>query len=123
MIKVEYKPQSGYLQSTYEGDIKKEDLIEYIDSTRLNKSYPRKLKILTDSTKANMILSKSDLKEVIKANMKSLMEYDFIMDAIITLNPKETAFSLLYREMSSTKKYKFEVFTTKEAAEKWLSVF
>jgi len=121
MIKVEYKPQEGYLHSIYDGDITKDDLINYIDATRLNKSYPRKLKILTDSTKANMLLSKADLELVIEANYKSLEQYDYIYDAIITSNPKETAFSMWFKKMSANNKYKFEVFFTVEAALKWLS--
>ena len=120
MIRVEYNSEEGYLCSTYEGDIKKQDLIDYIDATRLNKSYPRKLKIITDSTKANMLLSNTDLELVMKANLRSLEQYDFIIDAIITLNPKETAFSMLYREMVATNKNKFEVFSTKEVALRWL---
>ena len=120
MITAEFNLKEEYLDSMFEGDIKKQDLIDYIDATRLNKSYPRKLKILTDSTKAKFFISEEDLKLVVKANLKSLEHYDFITDAIITLYPKQTAYSFLYKEMSATNKYKFEVFTTREAALVWL---
>lgn len=120
MIKVEFKAQEGYLHAIYDGDITKEDLINYIDATRLNKTYPRKLKILSDSTNANMLLSRSDLELVIEANYKSLEQYEYIYDAILTLNPKETAFSMWFKKMSATDKYKFEVFFTIEAAKDWL---
>jgi len=123
MIKLEFKPNEGILHSFYEGDITREDLIKYIDSTRINKDYPRKLKILTDSTNANMLLSKDDLKLVVDSNLSSLEQYDFIYDAIITVNPKETAFSMWFKKMSATNKYKFEVFSTVEAARKWLIKF
>lgn len=120
MIKVEFKPVEGYLHAIYDGDITKNDLINYIDATRLNNEYPRKLKILTDSTNANMLLSKVDLESVIEANYKSLEQYEYIYDAIITANPKETAFSMWFKKMSATNKYKFEVFFTVEAAKNWL---
>ncbi|MBU8891889.1 MAG: hypothetical protein KOO66_03870 [Bacteroidales bacterium] len=120
MITAKFNLKEEYLDSIFEGDIKKQDLIDYIDATRLNKSYPRKLKILTDSTKASLLVSKEDLKLVVEANLKSLEHYDFITDAIITLYPKETAYSVLYKEMSATNKYKFEVFTSREAALAWL---
>ena len=120
MIKVEFKAQEGYLHAIYDGDITKDDLINYIDATRLNKEYPRKLKILTDSTNANMLLSKSDLEAVIDANLKSLDQYEYIYDAILTANPKETALSIWFKKMSATNKYKFDVFSTVESARKWL---
>ncbi|MDA3955027.1 MAG: hypothetical protein PF485_15390 [Bacteroidales bacterium] len=121
MIKVEFNNIDNYLYSSFEGEITKKNFIDYIDATRLNKSYPRKLKILTDSTRANMILSRADLELVIEANIQSLQHYDFIIDAIITSYPKETAYSMLYKRMSAMKNYRFEVFSTKEAAIKWLS--
>ncbi len=121
MIKVEFNNTDNYLHSTFEDEIKKNDLIDYINATRLNKSYPRKLKIITDSTKANMVLSSADLELVIEANIQSLQHYDFIIDAIVTLYPKETAYSMLYKKMSAMKNYKFEVFSTEKAAVDWLS--
>ncbi|MBI9052399.1 MAG: hypothetical protein JEY96_01190 [Bacteroidales bacterium] len=122
MIKVDFNIKNGYLDSIFIGDIRKEDLIEYIDATKINELYPRKLKILTDSKKANMLLSKSDLKDVVDANLKSLQQYDYIIDAIVTKNPKETAYSFMYKELSATKKYRFEVFSTRDAAVEWLEM-
>lgn len=121
MVDSKFNSELGFLDSKFEGDVIKKEIVDYIDATRLNKSYPRKLKILTDSTNANMVLAKNDLKAVVEANLKSLEQYDYIIDAIITENPKETAFSFLYKELSATKKYKFEVFSTREAAIEWLS--
>jgi hypothetical protein len=69
-----------------------------------------------------MLLTKNDLKVVVEANLKSLEQYNYIIDAIITDNPKETAFSMLYKELSATKKYKFNVFSTREAAIEWLNL-
>lgn len=120
MIKSVFNPETGILDSVFESKVDKKQLVDYIDTTRLNKSYPRKLKILTDSTNADMILTKNDLLEVVQANLKSLNEYDLIIDAIVTKNPKETAFSLFYKELSATNKYRFEVFSTREAAMQWL---
>lgn len=121
MIKSVFNKETGILDSTFYDDVDKDQIVGYIDSTRLNKSYPRRLKILTDSTRANMLLTKNDLMEVVVANLRSLEQYDYIFDAIVTENPKETAFSLLYKELSATNKYRFEVFNTRRAALEWLS--
>lgn len=121
MITVEFNNEEQYLHSTFEGEITKQELIDYIDAIRLNNLYPRKLKIIIDSTHAKMKLAKEDLRLVFDANLKSLAKYDFIFEAIITLYPKETAYSIMYKEMSATKQYKFEVFSTKDAALKWLA--
>jgi cellulose synthase/poly-beta-1,6-N-acetylglucosamine synthase-like glycosyltransferase len=121
MIDAKYNSDLEFLDSKFEGDIIKKEIVDYIDATRLNKTYPRKLKILTDSTNANMVFAKNDLKAVVEANLKSLEQYNYIIDAIITDNPKETAFSILYKELSATNKYRFNVFSTREAAIEWLN--
>lgn len=122
MVDSKFNSELGLLDSKFYGDVTKNEIVDYIDATRLNKSYPRKLKILTDSVNANMILANSDLEAIAQANLKSLEQYNYIIDAIVTANPKETAFSILYKELSATKKYKFQVFSTREAAIEWLNL-
>jgi len=122
MIDCKFNVELDFSDSKFEEDIIKKDIVEYINATRLNKTYPRKLKILSDTTKANMILTTEDLEAIVQANLKSLQQYDYIIDAIITERPKETAYSLLYKKLSTTNKYRFDVFSTREAAIEWLTL-
>ena len=121
MVITTFNDQKGILDSNFTGDITLQEVVDYIVATRKNKSYPRKLKILTDATNSNMNFNASDLCTIVSENNKSLENYQYIIDAIIIESPKETALSMLYQEIAKNKKYMFSVFSTREAALEWLS--
>jgi hypothetical protein len=120
MIKTEFNHETGVLDSKYIGDIDLQQVVDYIRATKNNDSYPRTLKILTDATKANFIMQPEDLPVIVEENYQSIERYNYIIDAIVLASPKETALSLLFQHLSETNKYKFQVFSTREAACKWL---
>ena len=120
MIKTEFNHQTGVLITKFEGDVTLKEIVDYIVATKKNKSYPRVLKILTDATKSNMLLIPQDLEIIVEENYKSIAEYDYIIDAIVLDSPKDTALSILYQQLAKTKKYKFQIFSTQEAAIHWL---
>ena len=121
MVIAEFNPQTGILDSKFVGDVAIKEIIDYIIATKKNESYPRVLKILTDASKANMNFLPDDLVKIVEENNKSIEKYDYIIDAIVLSSPKETALSILYQELAKNKKYKFQVFSTREAAAKWLT--
>ncbi len=120
MIVSEFNSETGILESKFIGEVYLKEIIDYIISTKENNSYPRLLKIITDANHANFNFSINDLEEIIIENEKSLEKYDGIIDAIIVDNPKNTAISMFYKELKINDKYKFEIFSTKEAALDWL---
>lgn len=122
MILSEFDHQSGFLNSKFECEVILKEIIDYIDATKNNKSLPRVLKILTDSTKAIFCIAPNDLSKIVGANNQSLEQYDYIIDAIVLNRPKETALSILYQELAKNKKYFFNVFSTQKAAIEWLSI-
>ena len=123
MIKSVFDKGKNILFSNFESDVILHEVVEYIDATRLNKSLPRKLKILTDSRKSNMLVKPEELQEIVEANNRSLDVYEYIADAIVLNNPHETAISYLYGELSKKKNYFFKLFSEIENAEKWLINF
>ena len=94
MVRTEFNHQTGILNSKFEGDVNINEIVDYVIATRENKSYPRILKILTDSTTANMDFTPRDLTLIVEENYRSLEKYDFIIDAILLKSPKETALSI-----------------------------
>jgi len=121
MIKVEFDKENNFLKADYLGDIFLNDIVEYISATKNNTSYPRTLKIFSDATKANMLLNAIDLPTLVKENNQSLKKYDYIIDAILVDKPNEAVYTTLYEQLSTTKKYKFKVFTSYEKAFQWLT--
>jgi hypothetical protein len=122
MVSAKFNKETGILDSTFSGDVRVEEIIEYIDATKNNNTYPRLLKILTDATSANMIFEPEDIPKIVRANFQSLEKYDYIIDGIVVSSALETALTVLYQQFSRTNKYRFQMFSTREAAENWLEV-
>lgn len=122
MVRTSFDQDTGILKSWFEGEVQVEQILEYITATMENTSYPRKLKILTDATDAHMNFSPGDLNRIVEANNQSLQQYDFIHDAIVTGSPRETALSLVYKEMAKSINYKFQIFSTRTKAQQWLII-
>jgi glutamyl-tRNA reductase len=120
MVLTEFNEKSGILHSKFEGIVSLRDVVEYIRATKNNTSYPRDLKILTDSRGAIMNFNIDDLNVIVLENTQSIKNYNSITDAIVLDGVKETALSLLYKELSKLKNYKFNVFSTEAAALNWL---
>lgn len=121
MISTQFNPQTKILESKFEGNVTLAEVVNYIIATKEHKTYPRKLKILTDSIDAVFNFSIEDLEIIVEENIKSLEKYDLIIDAIIIDDPKNTVLSMLYLELAKSNKYKFEIFATKSAAIDWLN--
>lgn len=118
MVKSDFDPKKIILRSTFTGNVMLHEITNYIDATRLNEAYPRKLKIITDSRESNMLVKPEELHAIVDANNKSLAVYDFIADAIVLDNPHDTAISYLYGELSKQNNYFFKLFSDYENAEK-----
>lgn len=123
MVTSNFNPQTQILESEFTGEVTLSEIVNYIVSTKENKSLPRILKINTDARKANFNFSIHDLETIILENNKSLEKYDSIIDAIIVDNPQTTAISMLYQELEKNEKYHFNIFSTVEGASKWLANF
>jgi len=120
MVTAEFDHDTGILNSRFKDFVTLNEIIDYIDSTKLNRSYPRKLKIITDARGADFSFTPDDLPKIVEANNSSMEQYDFIIDAIITDDSKTTAISMLYQEFSRVPNYRFKVFSTRDAAINWL---
>ncbi len=122
MVLEKFNDQTGILETLFNGEVTLLEVVNYIIRTKENKKYPRTLKIFTDSSDAIFNFSIEDLNIIMEENLKSLKNYSCIIDAIIVDNPKNTVLTMLYAKLAETKKYKFKVFTTKEAALDWLQL-
>ncbi|MDP3359988.1 MAG: hypothetical protein Q8S41_11660 [Lutibacter sp.] len=123
MVTTKFNPKTKILESKFEGNVTLAEVVNYIVATKENKTYPRKLKILTDSIDAVFNFTIEDLEIIVEENYKSLEKYELIIDAIIIDDPKNTVLSMLYLELAKTNKYKFEIFATKSAALDWLNIY
>ena len=123
MVKTTFNQQTNILESQFKGDVFLNEILDYIQATKENTTYPRKLKILTDAQHAAFKFNVNDLKSVVTENNKSLNNYQAIIDAIIIDSPETAALTVLYQELARNEKYHFNVFSTQEAAVNWLETF
>ena len=123
MVVSEFNNQTRILESKFIGKVDLKEVLDYIIATKNNQEYPRNLKIITDASQAIFDFSFTDLQSIVTENEKSLEQYDSITDAIIVSDPNATALSILYQELEKNKKYRFNIFSTKNASFEWLNEF
>lgn len=121
MISTKFNQQTGILETRYIGDITLKQIIDYIEATKNNCTYPRHLKILTDAGQANMLFGHKDIDAIVSANNESLKNYNSITDALIIDKPMETALTTFFKLLAENEKYTTKVFSTREGANLWLT--
>lgn len=122
MIIYSFNSKTGIVESVIKGEITIEDLSDYLISLSKDFKLPKILRIFTNASDANFSfeITNEVLKKIVDANNKSLKNREKIFTAFILSTPIETAMAHLYKIFSKTKNYSFEIFSTKEAALKWL---
>lgn len=121
MVFAKFNHRTAILESKFEGKLTIKELIESSLAIKENESYPRFLKILIDSKKAIANFSSNDLSLLAEEYHKVVEKYDYIVTAIILDTPKETAFAMIFQSLIKNNKSKFQLFSTREAAVRWLS--
>jgi len=121
MVEYKFNINTNTLEANYIGNVTANEIIDYIRATKNNTQYPRSLKIISNTKNATFNFSIEELDLIVAENYKSLEKYNEIIDAIIVDDPKKTVLTVLYKQFFKTKKYKFEIFATKDAALNWLT--
>jgi len=120
MVETKFNKDDKILETNYLGYVSRDELVDYIDTTKLNSALPRTLKIISDTRDGLFNFSIEDLGKIVEANNQSLEHYDAIIDAIIVDDPKNTVLTVLFQQLSNKNNYKFDIFATKAAALNWL---
>lgn len=121
MVKYRFNLNNNILETDYVDKVTAHEVIDYIRATKNNEQLPRMLKIISDTRNGVFNFSITDLEKIVEENNQSLEKYEGIIDAIVVDNPKNTVLTVLYKKISKTKNYKFEIFATKKAALDWLN--
>ncbi|MFV0540906.1 MAG: hypothetical protein ACK5MZ_06670 [Aestuariibaculum sp.] len=122
MITSRYNKHLKILETQYKGIVGLEEVLNYAIDIEKNIDYPRKLKILINAVDVKMNLSVNDLEIVKEAKTKTIKQYNSIIVAMIVNNPENAAKSMIYQIMVANL-YRYETFSTQEAAIHWLDSF
>lgn len=121
MISLEFNNETDILMVKMIEDITIDEILDYINEVKKNKSYPRNLKSLIDGSNASTKFKIRNLSKIVKINNEALKNYESFIDAIILRTPKETALAMFFGLLSKNKRHKFKVFSTEKSALNWLS--
>ena len=125
MIHSDFNKETGILETNFEGEISIKEMLDYIVSIRENKNLPTVLKIYSNGTDAKFAekVSRRDLVRFLDENKITLAQKKFVYDAYVVSSAFEMALGMLYRDLNKIDNYKFDIFSTKEAAINWLNKF
>lgn len=123
MINSFFNEELKIVETEFKDNISEQEVLEYLNAFTENTSYPRHLKTLADTSLAKFSFSYRSLKAFNQAKVKSLEHYDIVMTAVIVNSPATAAIATLYQAIARGKKYKYKVFSTREAAIDWLNSY
>jgi hypothetical protein len=117
---ISYTFDQDILYITFTGEIKLEDIIEYLKEFDNLDSLPKNLHLLYDLVNAKLNIAPTEIKIISQIADISTHEYSSTKTAFLVDNPKVTAYSTLFSNVTTNPKTQRKIFSTKEAAIKWL---
>ena len=98
------------------------EVSEFIKEFYSIKSLPNELYVLYDLRTADFKFTFNEIRLISKIAENSTKRYKKIKTAILVQNPKLTAYTMLFSIQSVGRKTQRKIFSTKDAAIKWLLV-
>lgn len=121
MLFQKFDEDTGILYVNARGNIDFFEVIEFHNSVQKNKSLPRRLKILTDTRQSKFDFEIKYYDAISQVIGKLIKKYDIIKEAIITDPPYNSEIAFMFDDKTIYENYSFKVFTSEEAALKWLN--
>ena len=115
-----FDPVKGILYTRSNGITHLEDMLKGINSLAANNLLPRKLKIIEDALEAITTFSAREISIITKRLEEVLIEYTSIRHAVVHIDPKNTALSILIAMKVNNPKYCLATFSTMKAAQEWI---
>jgi len=112
----------GILEVKMRGVVNIEDVLNHYVSIAGDKSLPDKIKVLVDLKETRLNINPDELDNYTESMEKALSRFVHIKEAIVVEKPRETAIAMLLgKELSGSKNYFIEIFSTERAAANWLA--
>lgn len=121
MIEYSYNDRDLILEVNVTGTLTIETIISHYERITNDVSLPRILRVLIDAKSAKFDIKMDDIKSTTDGVTKALQRYIYISEAILVDKPYATAVALLFNNNNGgLDSYDFQVFSTENAARKWL---
>jgi len=121
MVKVIYDYRFDIYHEYFVGSFTIDDLINHYLSVGINNQLPRKFNVIVDYTQAEFVFDIDELDRLGEAVEQNIKNYKYVKAAILHSKPYEQAVSMMFEDIvKDIPNFYTEIFTTKEAATKWL---
>ncbi|MBK7172696.1 MAG: hypothetical protein IPH84_05580 [Bacteroidales bacterium] len=114
---------NNILYVTTIGDIDLENMLNGVSYLEQAEDLPRDLKVLEDATSSKAVFKVSDIEIITERLDKVVKKYSSIRHAVVHSDPTNTAYTILASMMIKHPNYSLKVFSTKDAAKHWLTMF
>ena len=120
MIEFNFNKSEQILYVECSGEIEIDDMFKYVKKLGNDDTLPRKLLILEDAKKSYVQFTEKQLPELITKLEVILPKYKTIRHAVIHSEPLNTAYAIILDNKVEKENYRLKVFSTVQAARKWL---
>lgn len=120
-ISYHFDKEKNILISTITDILVIEDIINHYKLIENDESLPRNLKVLIQGKDFIFDIKGPEIKSVSKYVISALSKYNSIKKAIVLEHSYSTAIGLIFKEGNKYENYFFKVFSSSNAAEKWLN--
>jgi hypothetical protein len=110
----------GILVLTVENELSTQSVIDYYHNLATNSDYPRDLKVLCFITATSYPVKPEDVYAMVGSLEKTCSKYNSLTEAFVAEDPYATVITTLFSKKAKDSNYSSKVFSTKEAALKWL---
>jgi len=97
-----------------------DDVLEFVEKIKNNDTLPRRLSILEDVRNVDITFNFKDISKIIEKIKEAIPKYEKVYNAVVLNKPIITACVILVGQEVGREKCQCEVFSTEEAAKKWL---
>ncbi len=123
MVRKKMDINKSILYVTTIGNVELESMLTGVAYLEQAEGLPKNLKILEDATFAKAVFKLSEIEIITEQLDNVIKKYSSIRHAVIHSDPTNTAYTILASMMIRQPNYSLKVFSTKDAAEHWLSMF
>ena len=121
MIEEKSDKFGSYLFSKKDSKVDIESMLKGLDFLDINKSLPKRLRILEDATNVKVTFDKKDIERILDRLKEVSRKYISIRHAVVQNSPENTALAILLCKRLKSDIYKLGVFSTKQGALEWLN--
>jgi len=120
MIILQYNPEEEILIWEFKDSVNKTDVLESFESIVKYSETKKKLKIYCNALNYELEIKHSELLEINKKALSYISLFESLRLSVAVNNPKATAFFILIFMALKSTKFTAKVFSTENAAKKWL---